>query len=136
MKKIVIFNVLINLITISSSFGNEEILKKYEKDAKSLDPKFVEFSLKEGEKLFRNERQNSKNEKVSCMTCHTSDPRKEGLTRANKVVLPLAPISNQDRFTDILKVEKWFKRNCKDVYERECTIIEKGNFVKYMMSIK
>ncbi|MGZ3790026.1 MAG: DUF1924 domain-containing protein, partial [Bacteriovorax sp.] len=34
------------------------------------------------------------------------------------------------------KVQKWFKRNCNDVLERVCTPQEKGDFVKYMMSIK
>ena len=89
-----------------------------------------------GEKFFRFERINSEGNKVSCMTCHTADPKAEGKTRANKIIDPLAPVANKDRFTDMAKVEKWFKRNCKDVYERECTLIEKGNFIKYMMSIK
>lgn len=126
------------LLTISGlAHANEAILKTFEQQAKSANPEFKTFSIPEGEKMFRAERINSKkNEKISCMTCHTANPKAEGLSRANKVIDPLAPVANQERFTDMAKVEKWFKRNCNDVLERECTITEKGNFTKYMMSIK
>lgn len=125
------------LITLSPvTFANEEILRAFEQQALQVNPAFKGFSASEGEKFFRAERMHSKKEKMSCMTCHTSNPKAEGLTRANKVVDPLAPVANSERFTDMKKVEKWFKRNCNDVYERECTVIEKGNFTKYMMSVK
>jgi hypothetical protein len=100
------------------------------------DPHFKGFTEERGEKIFRTERVKTSGEKVSCMICHTPDPKKPGLTRANKVINPLAPIANSERFTDFSKVEKWFKRNCNDVLERECTALEKGDFVKYMMSFK
>lgn len=127
---------LLLLAISSSSFANEVILKSFEAQMLKTDARFKSFSIAEGEKLFRNERINSENEKISCMTCHTSNPKSEGLTRANKVIEALAPVVNKERFTDMAKVEKWFKRNCKDVLERECTLTEKGNFTKYMMSIK
>lgn len=92
--------------------------------------------IKDGELLFRKEVINTKHEKISCMTCHTSNPKNPGLTRANKTIQPMATVVNPDRFTDPLKVEKWFKRNCMDVFERECTETEKSNFIKYMKSIK
>jgi len=132
--KIISFFILFLMSNLT--FGNEEILKNFEAQAKSADAKFIGFKAEEGEKFFRAERVHSKGEKISCMTCHTSDPKKEGLSRANKVIEPIAPVANKERFTDMAKVEKWFKRNCKDVYERECTVMEKGNFVKYMMSVK
>jgi hypothetical protein len=34
------------------------------------------------------------------------------------------------------KVEKWFKRNCKDVLDRECTVQEKADFVAFLISVK
>ena len=126
---------LILLLSLNAH-ANEEILKKFEDLMKKENPSFKSFDQVAGEKFFRFERINSEGNKVSCMTCHTADPKAEGKTRANKIIDPLAPVANKDRFTDMAKVEKWFKRNCKDVYERECTLIEKGNFIKYMMSIK
>ena len=44
--------------------------------------------------------------------------------------------ANKARFTDTPTVEKWFKRNCQDVLERECTAQEKGDFMTYVLSIK
>ena len=134
MKKILLVGSL--LLTFSKVKANEEILNHYVELMKKESQSFKAFNEKDGEAFFRFERVHSKGERVSCMTCHTADPKSQGKTRANKIIDPIAPIANKDRFTDLAKVEKWFKRNCKDVYERECTNIEKGNFIKYMMSIK
>lgn len=117
-------------------FANEEVLKNYEDQIKKTNADFKGFDQRAGEQFFRFERVKTDGTQVSCMTCHTPNPKAEGKTRANKIIDPLAPVANKDRFTDMAKVEKWFKRNCKDVYERECTALEKGNFTKYMMSIK
>jgi hypothetical protein len=46
----------------------------------------------------------------------------------------MAPSANKERFTDVKKIEKWFKRNCNDVLARECTAQEKGDFLKYLLS--
>jgi hypothetical protein len=126
----------ISLFLGNEARPNEAILKELEKEARSADAKFVQFDSSAGERFFRKETINSSSEKTSCMTCHTSDPKKEGMTRANKMIQPMAPVANADRFTEMIKVQKWFKRNCNDVLERVCTPQEKGNFVKYMMSIK
>lgn len=120
----------------NSVFANQEILSKYAAEAKKEDSAFTDFSAEKGKELYFLQRTNSKSEKVSCTTCHTENPKANGRTRANKDIDPLAPIANPKRFTDLSKVEKWFTRNCKDVLERSCSAIEKGNFVKYMMTIK
>jgi hypothetical protein len=39
-----------------------------------------------------------------------------------------------DRYTDPKKVAKWFRRNCKSVLGRECTPLEKGDFLAFMMN--
>ena len=119
-----------------STIADDAILKAYEAEAKKIDIKFQGFNASSGEKLFRMQRLHSSGEKVSCMTCHTDNPKAEGLTRANKVLEPIAPVANKERFTDMAKVEKWFKRNCNDVLERPCTYLEKGDFIKFMMSVK
>ena len=116
--------------------GSQEILANLLQEAKKTEAGLTDFSADRGEKFFRAERVNSKGDKVSCTTCHTADPKKVGRTRANKDIKPMAPSVNPERFTDSAKVEKWFKRNCDDVYERPCTAKEKGDFVKFMLSIK
>ena len=59
-----------------------------------------------------------------------------GKTRAHKSIEPLAPVANRERLTDPAKVEKWFKRNCKDVLARECTAQEKADFLAFLISVK
>lgn len=94
------------------------------------------FSADEGKKLFNTKKTHSqKNEERSCTTCHTSDPSKQGKTVVGKIIDPISPAVNKERFTDPKKVEKWFKRNCEWVLERECTPKEKGDFITYMMSL-
>jgi len=114
----------------------QELLKQYEVQAKQESAAFSGFSADAGASFFRTERAHSNGQKVSCATCHTSDPRNQGKTRANKVIDPMAPIVNAQRFTDPVKVEKWFGRNCKDVLERACTAKEKGDYIQFMLSVK
>ncbi len=94
------------------------------------------FSAEEGRKLYNMKRTHSqKKEERSCTTCHTANPAATGKTTAGKAIEPISPAANQQRFTDPKKVEKWFKRNCEWVLERECTPKEKGDFITYMMSL-
>lgn len=72
----------------------------------------------------------------SCSSCHTPDPRTNGRHAVTgKTLKPLAPSANPERFTDAAKVEKWFRRNCKDVLSRECTAREKGDVLAYLQSL-
>jgi mono/diheme cytochrome c family protein len=90
------------------------------------------FSAARGRQLF--ERRASD---WSCSSCHTLDPRSGGKhVVTGKAILPLAPAANPQRFTDEAKVEKWFRRNCKDVLSRECTATEKGDVLTYLVSLK
>jgi len=41
---------------------------------------------------------------------------------------------NAERYTDEKKIEKWFKRNCKDTWGRECTAQEKGDFLTFLLA--
>ncbi len=96
----------------------------------------VQGSAARGEKFFFAKRTHSNGETVSCTTCHTENPKATGKTRANKLIEPIAPVANPERFTDPAKVEKWFKRNCNDVLERACTEQEKADFIAFMLSVK
>ncbi len=42
---------------------------------------------------------------------------------------------NPERFTKTKKIKKWFKRNCKWAWGRECTAQEKGNFLTYFKGL-
>ena len=111
------------------------MLADYRTQAKATSATFAEFSAERG-RVFYAQKHPAKMGEISCATCHTPDPRKVGRTRANKDIEPLAPVANRNRFTDPLKVEKWFARNCDDVLGRLCTAVEKGDFIAYMQSVK
>lgn len=73
----------------------------------------------------------------SCSSCHTRDPRQAGRHEVTgKLIQPLAPAANPARFSDSAKVEKWFRRNCRDVLERECSAQEKGDVLAWLLTLK
>lgn len=89
-----------------------------------------------GEALYRARHAGRDGTPQACTTCHTSDPRQPGKTRVGKRIEPLAPAANPQRFTDAAKVEKWFRRNCMDVLQRECSAQEKGDFIAWLAQVK
>jgi hypothetical protein len=110
------------------------VLDFYASEAKTSDPGFSGFSAERGEHLFRNNFSTGKPDTPSCTTCHTTDARKTGQTRAGKDIEPMATSANPERYTDQAKTEKWFGRNCNNVLGRECTATEKGDFITFMLA--
>jgi hypothetical protein len=93
------------------------------------------FSAERGRKIWTKESKNESGEMMSCTTCHTSDLTKEGKHhKTGKLIKPMAPSVNPERFTDAKKIEKWFRRNCNDVWGRECTAQEKGDILEFLLS--
>lgn len=73
----------------------------------------------------------------SCSSCHTATPTGEGKHAATgKLIAPMAPAANAERFTDNAKTEKWFRRNCNDVVGRECTPAEKADVIAWLLTLK
>lgn len=73
----------------------------------------------------------------SCASCHGSPPTSQGRhASTGKTIAPLAPAFNPRAFTDTARVDKWFRRNCKDVLERECTALEKADVLAYLERLK
>jgi hypothetical protein len=69
----------------------------------------------------------------SCSSCHTQDLSGPGKhIKTKKVIKPMAPSINPQRFTKVKKINKWFKRNCKWTLGRECTAQEKANILAYI----
>ena len=72
-----------------------------------------------------------------CASCHGAVPTGKGEHAVtHKVIEPMAPAFNPQRFTDAAKVDKWFRRNCKDVLSRECTAREKADVLAWLISLK
>ena len=109
-----------------------EVLAALQAEASGL-PGFQEFSATRGENFFKTKH----NHNSSCSTCHTDNPAAQGKhSETDKIIKPLAPAANEERFTDLKKVAKWFKRNCNDVLDRECTAQEKGDVLAYLLTVK
>lgn len=69
----------------------------------------------------------------SCSSCHTKSLYALGNhQKTKKIIQPMAPSINPERFTDIKKVKKWFLRNCKWTIGRECTAQEKGDVLLWL----
>ena len=73
----------------------------------------------------------------SCASCHGEFPTRSGRhASTGKVLEPLAPAFNAKSLTDSARVDKWFRRNCKDVLGRECTAGEKADVLAWLNSLK
>jgi hypothetical protein len=72
-----------------------------------------------------------------CTSCHGKSPMLSGRhASTDKAIESLAPAANAKRFTDSAKVEKWFRRNCKDVLARECSAAEKADVLAWLISVR
>lgn len=110
----------------------EGVLAALNKEA-SATPGFKGFSAARGKTFFKEKHGGE----WSCTSCHTEDPTVEGKhAKTSKVIKPIAPSANPERFSDMEKVEKWFKRNCSDVLDRVCTAQEKGDVLTYLLTEK
>ena len=119
---------------IANADPQAQIIAGYAAQAKQIDQGFKEFSAKRGEDFFLSSPATGKPDLPSCTACHTKNPMNAGRTRAGKEIAPMAVSRTPDRFMDIKKVEKWFRRNCKSVLGRTCTSLEKGDFLTFMVN--
>ncbi|TXH67959.1 MAG: DUF1924 domain-containing protein [Thiothrix sp.] len=119
--------------TLAQAETPQDFLTTYQTAAKAVDANFQGFSATRGEQFFKATHGND----WSCASCHTSNPASAGKhASTGKAIDPLAPSANPERFTSTRKVEKWFKRNCNDVLSRECSPLEKGDILTFLMAIK
>ena len=111
----------------------QNFLEEYRQEAKAQNSGFKGFSAAAGESFYKNKHGGE----WSCSSCHTDNPAATGKhVVTGKVIQPISPNANPERFSDAAKVNKWFKRNCNDVLKRECTAEEKGNVLTYLMAVK
>ena len=72
-----------------------------------------------------------------CASCHGNPPTSAGRNALSEKPIPaLAPAFNPASFTDRSKVDGWFKNNCKDVLNRECTMAEKADVLSWLLTLK
>jgi hypothetical protein len=112
----------------------DELMAKYAAAAKDASAGFAGFSAVRGKVLHTRNFSGGKSDTPSCTTCHGSDPLAPGRGLTGKIIEPVAVSVTPLRYANPEKVEKWFKRNCTEVLGRECTPLEKGDWLAYMTS--
>ncbi|HRF12408.1 MAG: putative heme protein [Candidatus Accumulibacter phosphatis] len=111
----------------------EEQLDKYAGAARAASPAFAGFSAARGKTLHTQAFAGGKPDTPACTSCHGNDTRGAGRNPAGKSIEAMALSASPSRYNDPAKVEKWFKRNCHDVLGRECTPLEKGDWLTFMI---
>lgn len=107
------------------------MLAAYKAEAAVQTPAFQPSGQRGGE--FFAKHFNVSEKMPSCTACHTPNPTQAGTHAVTgKAIRPLSPAANAARFTDPGKVEKWFRRNCREVVGRECVPAEKADFIAYV----
>lgn len=108
-----------------------DLLRDYETAARQQSPGFS-VSAQRGAQFFRSTHAGE----WSCASCHTGNPVVAGQhAKTGKTIAPLSPAANPDRFSDVARVDKWFRRNCNDVLNRACTLQEKGDVLAFLLSL-
>ena len=70
-----------------------------------------------------------------CTSCHGDSPSNNGShIKTKKLIKPMALSVNPERYQDDKKIEKWFLRNCKWTFGRECNVQEKADILTWLSS--
>jgi hypothetical protein len=130
MKKLLVLTLL-----VASGFASAEtprqLMDGYAAEAAKLQAGFKPQAARGG--AFYAQRFAVSEKMPGCTACHTENPAQSGQHAVtHKDIKPLATSANAERFTDPAKVEKWFRRNCKEVVGRECSAGEKADFIAYL----
>ncbi|OIQ87209.1 cytochrome c'' precursor [mine drainage metagenome] len=119
-----------------NSAGRAAVLAAYAAQARKADPNFTGFSAARGELLYSSRHPQARRADIqACAACHGADPTKPGQNaRTGRPIDPVAVSANPKRFTALDTTEKWFGRNCKEIIGRDCTALEKGDYITYLQS--
>jgi hypothetical protein len=121
------------IVVVAAEPRRDALLSEYAAEARRLDAGFTAFSDQRGEALFRTSWNGGDVRTPSCTACHTANPREVGQNaKTGRPIDPVAVSVNPRRFTDKAEVEKHFLRDCKSVLGRECTALEKGDYITLM----
>lgn len=104
----------------------------YSAEAKRQDPAFVADSGRGRSFVARDWGVSRRH--ASCAACHAESPYAPGRhASGGESIAPLSPAVTAGRFRNPDRVEKRFRRDCKEVLGRACTAAEKADFIKFAM---
>lgn len=125
---------LLGLVSFSAQAdvtSAEQAAKQYALFAKST------LSADEGKAFYTKKLVMIDGKELACATCHTDDPRNKGKhSETGKPIQPMAPSANPKRFSEINESAKGFTKHCKQVYGKDCSAQDKGNFITYLLTFK
>lgn len=78
-----------------------------------------------------------KGKEESCSSCHMDNPADVGKhSETGKPIQPLSPLANPKRFSNLQHVEENFTKHCHDIIGRDCTPMEKGDYITYLLTVQ
>jgi len=137
MRKILLTLPLITPMLFAFEFNPQmqAYMQQLSYEAKKENSSFERFSYQRGEKIFTTKHRGKKGKLIACTSCHTTDLRQTGENiSTGKLIEPLAPSANPQRFTKVKEVKKWLRRNFRDVYKRQGSAQEKGDVITYIIN--
>lgn len=109
--------------------------KDYGIFAKNLNPKST-LSAEAG-RAFYTKKVVVGNKDISCAACHTDNPANPGKhNETGNPIKPMAPAVNSQRFSSVNKSAAAFSKHCRDLYGKDCSAQDKGDFITYLLTIK
>lgn len=126
------FLLLLPAMVAEATEATDALLKTYGATAAQS------FSAERGATMWTQQHMQKKLQKpVSCASCHGTNLSRSGEhIRTGKLIEPMARSVNAERLTDVKKIRKWLRRNCRWTWGRECTTQEKGDFLQYILGEK
>ena len=138
----------------------QQVLAGYVAQARAKDPSFAGFSAGRGEAFYLEPHKvKGATGLWSCSSCHLKDARYAVLAHQTDIpcrtchvindwehpdpkhakkrhIEPFAPSANPKRLSDPRYVETFLRLNCLLLLERECTTLEKGDVLTYLMAFE
>lgn len=131
MKKTI---VILSLLTAFPVLASEAVVSQVQEGYRAEGA--GDFNAERGKQMWTQQHTDQESGKpISCATCHSENLKQAGAhAKTGKRIEPMAASANPEGLNDPKKIEKWFLRNCKGTFGRECTVQEKGDFLSYFLS--
>ena len=121
---------LFPVVSFAADDGLQQALAEFSGGGK------LSFDAKQGEAVWTKKGDEVDGKVRTCNSCHNLDHTKPGKhAKTGKPIDPMSRTVTHDRFTDLKKINKWLKRNCKWTFGRECTDQEKGDVLTYLSHV-
>lgn len=121
-----IISLTLSLPIYASSAAVEQLMQQYQAGGVTSATAAI------GEQLWQ-QQVSVDGEQRSCASCHTKALQQVGKhINSHKRIEPMAPSVNPERLQEVTKINKWFKRNCKWSWGRECSPSEQASLLLYI----